>query len=166
MTKFSSLKAALGAVVLAGSLLAAVPASFATTSPPIAVEVLSQLNDVIASHGPHGYRTMVADWASIRRDGNGEMWVQLRAGTDYLFAARCDGDCNDVDMALEDAQGNELKADRDPDDTPSFSFRPARSGSYRIKIELARCWTRHCNAGVIVLQRDQPTLNRLAPTSW
>ena len=44
-------------------------------------------------------------------------------------------------------------ADRDLDNTPSFSFRPGWTGEYIVQLELARCETRRCQAGAVVIAR-------------
>lgn len=162
MTRIT-LKSVVAALAVAGALAAAAPATTqAASSNPYIAEVLDQMDVVVDRYRREGFRLLVADWATIRRDGAGRMSVELQAGVEYLFSARCDGDCSDVDLVLEDHNGREIKADRDADDTPSFTFRPERSGRYNVKVEVANCSARQCKAGVVVLARPQPPLYRLS----
>jgi hypothetical protein len=90
----------------------------------------SEVNDLIADVILAGYREgfqVVADERGRMVDNgrSATFKVYLQAGVQYRFAGRCDSDCTDLDMALEDSFGRELIADRDPDDTRPSTIVPA-----------------------------------------
>jgi hypothetical protein len=116
-------------------------------------EVDQLIARVVASAYERGYRRVHADarTAMATNAVEGEMKVVLRAGVDYQFAARCDHDCLDLDMVLVDAYGNELKADRDPDATPSFSFRPNRTADYFVRVGVVECTAKRAQIGIVVM---------------
>lgn len=148
---------ALSAFAIAATLAGSVKAD------PVTPEVRHQLERIVLQN-QHTHRVMVHDMTTLRRGGDAIMPVSLAAGAAYLFAARCDNDCLDVDLVLEDEHGREIKADRDNDDTPMFAFRAQASGRYRLRVELADCSTRDCNVGVLVMRRyGTPTDGHLRP---
>jgi len=79
--------------------------------------------------------------------------VRLERGVLYRFGARCDDDCDDLDLLLKDASGRVLRIDRDRDYEPGFDFRPNWTGEYTVVLELARCDAARCQVGASVLAR-------------
>jgi hypothetical protein len=118
-------------------------------------EVDDQIMQVISAGYDQGFRQVVADerGAMAYNGGPATFRVHLQRGVEYRFAARCDGDCSDLDLVLKDAAGRELIADRDPDDTPGFTFRARATGDYVIQLELAECSARRSQVGAVVLAR-------------
>ena len=114
-----------------------------------------QINRVIAGARINGFNLIVANERGQMYSGSGPagFTVYLQAGQDYRFEARCDTDCTDLDLALRDANGRELMADRDLDDFPGFTFRAPYTGAYRVSLELARCNAWRCQVGAVVMAR-------------
>lgn len=76
--------------------------------------------------------------------------LQLDARKRYAFVAVCDNDCSDIDLALYDASGRELKRDFGTDDFPIIVFQPPRTGRYSVKVIMAGCSVNPCRFGVSV----------------
>jgi hypothetical protein len=154
-----ALKVIAAATVLAGSMAVATSAhaQFIRTNTGDynyhAEVVNDQIRKVIDSAYSQGFNQIIVN-ARSQLPANGEpmtVRVWLQAGVDYRFAARCDGDCRDVDLVLRDRVHNEITADRDMDDTPSFTGRVLRTGEYYLTVELANCAARTCQVGAVVL---------------
>jgi hypothetical protein len=72
----------------------------------------------------------------------------LAAGVRYLFTARCDEDCANVDLAVDAPGGAPAAADREPDDYPTVAFVAPRAGTYRVTLKVAHCSVEPCAYGV------------------
>jgi hypothetical protein len=118
-------------------------------------EVDNKIQKVVMTAYRDGFRQIVADErGAIMNNGRPATFrVRLKGGTEYRFAARCDSDCNDLDLVLEDEFGSELMADRDDDDTPSFTFRVRSTGDYVLRLELADGDARRSQVGAVVIAR-------------
>ena len=116
-------------------------------------QIENQINSVIAGARSQGFNLIVANLRGQMYTGGGNSYsvVYLQAGQVYRFAARCDTDCTDIDMALRDANGRELIADRDNDDYPTFTIRAPYTGAYQVVVEMVRCNAWRCQVGAVVL---------------
>jgi hypothetical protein len=74
--------------------------------------------------------------------------INLRAGNKYGIIGVCDGDCRDLDIALYDRRGKLITSDMQDDDIPAIGFTPTRSGTYRVRVDMAHCRTGACYYGV------------------
>jgi hypothetical protein len=156
----------LAAAVAATPLLTATGAAQAQIRPAILYipqvssyqrTVALELGDFKQAGFAAGYQRVIADKRGALVPGSaGFFKVRLERGVLYRLGARCDDDCNDVDLVLRDASGRELIADRDPDDTPGFTFRPNWTGEYTVVIELpaSGCNAGRCQVGATVLARQ------------
>lgn|SRR5262245_17596620 len=106
---------------------------------PYARDVDRQMQDWIGRVRDQGFgRIIIDDRGVIYPDGTPASFrLRLQRGVEYRFAARCDSDCYDLDLVLEDPGGREVIADRDRDVTPGFRYLPSWSGEYTLKLELA-----------------------------
>jgi len=147
-----TIKAIAVASVIAGTTAAT---AYAYPHTGYQAQIDNQISSVIAGARGQGFNLIVANTRGQMYTGSGDVFfiVYLQAGADYRFAARCDSDCTDLDLALRDANGRELMADRDLDDVPTFSFRAPYTGAYRVNVEMARCRAYRCQVGAVVLGR-------------
>jgi len=148
-----SIKALAIASVVAG---ATATAAYAYPHTGYQVQIENQINSVIAGARGRGFNLIVANQRGQMYTGGGDAYfiVNLQAGVDYRFEARCDTDCTDLDLSLRDANGRELIADRQMDDFPGFTLRATYTGPYRVNIEMARCHAYRCQVGAVVLARS------------
>ncbi len=77
--------------------------------------------------------------------------VTMIAGVPYKIAGVCDNDCPDLDIKLLDGSGNELASDSLTDSLPIVSYRPSRSGEYRVRVIMYDCNVAPCSAGLTVM---------------
>lgn len=77
----------------------------------------------------------------------------LNTGNTYLISALCDDDCDDLDLALLDANGNEVAADRQGDNNPIVEIKPPKLGSYTAVIEMPSCGAENCHWGMQVFRK-------------
>jgi hypothetical protein len=148
-----TIKAIAVASVIAGTTAAT---AYAYPHTGYQAQIDNQISSVIAGARGQGFNLIVANTRGqmYPRGGDNFFIVYLQAGHEYRFAARCDTDCTDLDMALRDANGRELIADRDYDDFPTFTIRAPYTGAYRVNIEMARCRAYRCQVGAVVLGRS------------
>lgn len=78
-----------------------------------------------------------------------EFELELEAGRTYIIMGVCDNSCSDLDMSLTTSGGADVDSDYELDDVPMVSVEVERSGTYRLKVEMATC-TGSCDYGVAV----------------
>ena len=94
------------------------------------------------------------DVVTALRAGEEYRWtVNLEGGRSYGFFGACDNDCNDVDIIVEDANGNEVASDVLTDDYPVVGIQNATAGRYTARILLVNCSVEPCFVGARVLRQ-------------
>ncbi|MBP5975014.1 hypothetical protein HW132_20300 [Brasilonema sp. CT11] len=112
-------------------------------------EVKMQLMQAAIRVGLNGYElTHEPLIDAIRSGGSDYLTINLRAGHEYGIVGVCDGDCGDLDLTLYNNRGQVIAADTDDDDIPVVGVTPARSGTYRVKVDLPSCNSAICYYGV------------------
>ncbi len=112
-------------------------------------EIREQLVGAAIASGLGGY-TLTHDpfIDSSYHGGSDYITVNLRKGKSYGIVGVCDRDCRDLDIALYDSRGNLIASDLQDDDIPAMSITPSRSGTYRIRVDMASCNTNICYYGI------------------
>ncbi|HEX8395481.1 MAG TPA: hypothetical protein VF665_24230 [Longimicrobium sp.] len=121
-------------------------------SDPVVSQLLAAASELA---GQRGY-TPSSTRPTTGRLNNGtqqDVNVTLNQGREYLVIGMCDRGCSDVDLQLFDASGTKVSEDVMDDDVPILEFRAASSGSYRMRVVMARCTTEPCAYGVSVYSK-------------
>jgi hypothetical protein len=71
----------------------------------------------------------------------------LARGKEYLIIGVCDNDCADVDLVVQDGNGNVIVRDEEVDDTPVTQFRVTSSGRFTVAVTMADCRSEPCFFG-------------------
>ena len=124
--------------------------------------VLKQLNDVEARMKPimeaaDREMTLVHRTISVTdKDRNGVYYLtDLEPNTGYLIVGVCDGDCSDIDMQIENDDGDKLDTDIEDDDAPVLEFRTdASSDHYKLDLDMVTCSAEVCFYGIGVFKTD------------
>lgn len=74
--------------------------------------------------------------AKLRPQSSSAMTITLNAGTGYVFLATGPGGV-DLDIILEDDDGDRVAADRARDEKPVVTYEPRRSGRYKVRLSNA-----------------------------
>ncbi|RUT03819.1 hypothetical protein DSM106972_047330 [Dulcicalothrix desertica PCC 7102] len=136
--------------------LAAISATCFLTPTPVRAdnsqyiyEVGEQLAKAAIASGLGGYTLTHEPSIDLLTHGRSDyITVNLRAGTSYGIVGVCDRDCRDLDIALYDSRGNLIASDLQNDDIPTISINPTRSGTYRVRVDMASCNTSACYYGI------------------
>lgn len=93
----------------------------------------------------------------LRTNGEMSIAVTLLEGADYMVVAYCGENCGNLDLALFDAEGNEVLADRLPDTEPILALSAEKTGDYQIVVETGECLEHGCSVAVGVMgSTDEP----------
>jgi hypothetical protein len=112
-------------------------------------EVTDQLVKAAIASGLGGYSLTHEPFIDLLTHGRSDyITINLRAGTAYGIVGVCDRDCQDLDIALYDSRGNLIASDLQDDDIPAISINPSRSGTYKVRIDMANCDTNSCYYGI------------------
>ncbi len=85
---------------------------------------------------------------SLDAEGSEDYYVRLRGGLTYALLGVCDEDCDDIDLAIYDENGDQIDADYKTDDVPLVRVAPWQSGQFRVHVYMASCHTAPCFYGV------------------
>jgi hypothetical protein len=86
--------------------------------------------------------------------GRTDIWTfTFDQGTSYVITGACDEDCTDLDIVVEDANGNVMTSDEADDDLPFVEFSPNRSGSYTVNVKMYTCVEEPCYFGFGIFYR-------------
>jgi hypothetical protein len=118
------------------------------------VQARAALEAGMTPHAARGYRADrgQADLITPLRLDAGFLWpVRLRRGVAYRVYGACDADCSDLDMEIYDADGLLVERNDAVDATPFVQIRPARAGTYYVRLWLADCVAEPCFVGARVV---------------
>lgn len=81
-------------------------------------------------------------------------YLDLVAGRTYGIRGVCDGDCTDLDLVLQDAQGRIVSSDTLADAQPGVTVEQAAGGRYLLTIQMISCSIEPCLVGVRAYQLE------------
>ena len=112
-------------------------------------QVISQLESTTRLVRGQGMEQAFPVRTGMARQGERvDVEYRLTGGAKYLFTARCDNDCTDVDIAVLNPQGRVVKSDVARDDYPTVAYKVPRDGVYKVVVQIARCSAEPCAYGV------------------
>jgi len=117
-------------------------------------QVRSMLQEASGRFAQQGYRMSHEIYTgSLNDDARERVAVQLDAGRHYYLMGACDTDCDDMDLILFDAAGNEVSSDVLDDDFPIVEARVGQTGRYRVEVRMPGCSAEPCRYGIGVFAR-------------
>lgn len=78
--------------------------------------------------------------------------IDIQIGREYLVIGRCDNDCSDLDLWMNDSAG-EVAKDVDTDDVPQVQAFSRRSGQITIRVGMITCSANPCRYGLGVFEK-------------
>jgi hypothetical protein len=112
-------------------------------------EVGVQLIKTLVNAGFSGYTPTHDPYIDALYDLDSDyITINLSAGKSYGIVGVCDRDCQDLDVTLYDHRGNLIASDLENDDIPTISLTPYRSGTYRVRVDMADCNSNLCYYGL------------------
>lgn len=113
--------------------------------------VQSQLDYISSSARGEGLRLMENERTFSLYDDRSQMeTINLQAGVPYRIYGVCDQDCEDLDLILRDAYGNEIVRDQQTDDVPIITASVRNSGPYTLEVKMYECTIEPCGVGIAV----------------
>jgi dipeptidyl aminopeptidase/acylaminoacyl peptidase len=137
---------------LFASLLIAAPAPLAAQD--YAEQVWSQLQE--AYHGvlqDENYALRNYILGSMNQGATDRWTFWFDQANEYSITGACDEDCPDLDIVIEDANGNVVASDEASDDFPVVFFSPGGSGNYTVNVRMYTCTEEPCYFGFGVFSR-------------
>lgn len=121
--------------------------------------IVAQFDEAVKLYESRGYRPdpgAVPTGAVIgllAADSRAYLEVRLERGVEYLIEGFCDEDCDDLDLALVSADGDEVVRDGGDDDVPELVFVAPESGRYYLGVSMITCSTDLCYFGYRILRK-------------
>jgi hypothetical protein len=75
----------------------------------------------------------------VRKQVTSPFRATLHPDVEYVFVATCDGNCQDLNLSLKDASGQEIAASQKTGELASISFTPPSQGEYQITAKPGEC---------------------------
>ena len=105
----------------------------------------------VAAAGGYGTQNYIIGNLS---EGQSDAWtITLYGGYDYMILAACDGDCQDLDIRLYDANGNVIDSDTTEDSVPTITGTVAETARFTIEVDMYECSSGPCYFGFGVFGR-------------
>ena len=87
-------------------------------------------------------------------DDETDTWtIHLYGGNRYVVTGACDADCEDIDIQILTAGGEEVARDNDMDDLPVVEVKPRSSGRFSIRVTMYKCTVDPCYWGIALFYR-------------
>lgn len=119
-------------------------------------QVQAQLSRVSRDLEGDGYtQTHPTRSGSLDEGDERSFRVNLRTGFTYSIRGQCDADCDDMDLAIYDSNGNEVDSDYMIDDFPILTVRPNMTQEFRVVISMPGCSAEPCYYGVGIWGRRE-----------
>jgi hypothetical protein len=143
-------------LALAVACVLAVAAAPAAAQPRMDAVVRTQLDSAVVLMRGQGFALQGALRAGALANGaQEELRLDLQGGHAYMIMGVCDVDCEDLDLLLSDAAGNEVDSDYLVDDVPMVAAEVSRSGAYTLTVSMASCSIEPCGYGIAVFAQRQ-----------
>lgn len=114
-----------------------------------------QMNrEIVAKEDPNARQVKVFS-GQLGQNRSAEHPVQLQAGKYYSFFADCDLKCSDIDLKLSRQNGETIRSDEEPDDSPMFGWRADRTGTYTLTVGMSTCEAGRCGYSSQVFQGNK-----------
>lgn len=140
--------AAAGTLACVAAFTAAAPAMAQNEHQDLVASLLDAAADLAREQG---YSSTHSRYHGDLYEGGEEtVTVDLEANTSYMIIAQCDLDCSDIDLWLNDENGNLIDEDVLVDDTPIVEVTPVRSARFTIRTRMVTCDTNPCYFGIAV----------------
>ncbi len=141
-------KSTVAALVLAGSLIAPIHAD------EYEDQIKALLVFVAMAAEEEGYEVALEPYMDVLDDSAHDgLSLTLEGGTEYKIIGVCDSDCSDIDMHLQDGDGNLVARDQSDDDVPIVDVSPGQTASYQLIVVMHECSAEPCHYGVVALKR-------------
>lgn len=115
--------------------------------------VWDQLQNSYSEASDLGYSVKNYIVGGLDADDNTNWTFNFSANKEYIFVAVCDNDCEDIDLYLNNVDGDEIDKDTEEDDYPVVSFSPAYSGKYELKVTMYSCEIEPCYFGIGIFEK-------------
>lgn len=147
MATFKSMRFAAGFAMLVGGASAAVAQDYRG-------HINTQLDLIKLVAARDGYRESHDRTIELVNGGQRPSHsITLRSGSDYIIAAVCDQDCNDVDLEVFDENGRSIGSDADSSDIAMVRISPRWTGSFSVRPHLYQCRIGTCFYGIGVFRK-------------
>lgn len=114
----------------------------------------TQLAEIDTEVAPRGYRTShETKWGMLDSGEREDTMVSLEAGQSYAFVAVCDDDCDDIDLAIYDTEGQRAAVDEDESAVAAVSYRPDTTGDHTLRVLMYSCNSEPCGYGMKAYER-------------
>lgn len=143
-------------LALAAVCVMAAAAAPAAAQPRMDAVVRTQLDSAVVLMRGQGFTLQGTLRAGALANGAEEsLRLDVQGGHAYMIMGVCDVDCDDLDLLLTDAAGNEVDSDYLVDDVPMVAAEVARNATYQLTVSMASCSIEPCGYGVAVFAKRQ-----------
>ena len=94
----------------------------------------------------------------LAQGANDRYLVRLELGHEYVFTARCEKNCADLDLVLENGAGVALAEDRGVSSTPEISYDPISGTDAYLFVRMIGCRSTACRYTVHLYDKGPATL--------
>ena len=128
----------------------------AQTNNEFAQQIRTQLDILMDSSQLNNYHPILTHIDDVGlNEGEARSWdLPLEANTEYVIAAVCDHDCQNIDLELLE-EDRIVDADREDDAYPMIVGVTGNRSTYQAKITMQTCGVNPCYSGFRLFKLDQ-----------
>lgn len=102
--------------------------------------VVCRLKTEVEQRKSNGQKlVLVPLFGKVRSSVSSPFRATLHPDVEYVFAATCDGNCQDLNLTLKDASGKEIAASQKTGELSTISFTPPSQGEYQLTAKPGQC---------------------------
>ena len=114
-------------------------------------QVICQLKETVERQNREGKKLVFVPLLGRVSTGKETRFtVQLIGEINYAIMGACDENCSELNLTLNNANGERIALDETQDGMPVISFTPPSSSGYQITAIIDECQTENCEFGILL----------------
>lgn len=114
-------------------------------------QVICQLKETVEQQNQDGKKLVfVPLLGRVSAGGETRFTAKLNGEINYDIIGACDKNCDELNLSLNNADGEGIAMDKKQDGVPIISFTPPSSNDYQITVTVDECKTENCEFGILL----------------
>ena len=123
-------------------------------------QVICKLKDTVEQQEKAGNKLVF--WpliGKVKERAEVPFTAKLSSDVSYTILGVCDDNCSDLNLTLNNKQGDKISNDEKQDGIPVISFTPTENSDYRITARPDKCSTEKCEFGMALFVPESVELD-------
>lgn len=114
-------------------------------------QVICQLKETVEKQNQDGQKLVFVPLLGRVSEGvETRFTAKLNGDINYAIIGACDENCDELNLTLNNTDGERIAMDEKQDGVPIISFTPPSSNDYQITVRIDECKTGNCEFGILL----------------